>query len=300
MSESSRSQSELLRAIAAGEVELGNRARERSAAVEAAVQGSKRDREEEEEAAEAEDPYAAAVANAEEGDEGEVQPAPTPTKKRKKSKQGWVGADHQVWHVSGKKPPITCGGGEDMLVQINLSKEMLRPATDQDLVIYRKKKGGNKALSKDDLWVCRLSSGESSKPHQAMVLANAMHRTNLDSHVAHQHPKFLERLQEHIQTLAPADVLRGVKNFIADSTGPPTGPGTLFQYFARKDKITPKQIAVELRVIIWFIDAQIAFNQLDNPLFRQVLRSAGVDQPSSRTTIINTFLPSTCRVEIFQ
>ena len=73
--------------------------------------------------------------------------------------------------------------------------------------------------------------------------------------------------------------------------GPPTGPGTLFQYFARKDKITPKQIAVELRVIIWFIDAQIAFNQLDNPLFRQVLRSAGVDQPSSRTTIINTFLP---------
>lgn len=58
-----------------------------------------------------------------------------------------------------------------------------------------------------------------------------------------------------------------------------------------KAKLQPWQILLELWTILWIVDAQIAFTQLDNQLFKQVLRSAGVDNPSSRSTIVDTYLP---------
>lgn len=134
-----------------------------------------------------EDPYAGAIASKEEGNRiGDGEASPAKKKQRTKSLVGWCGngKDRQTWHVSGKQPPIRCGGGDNMRVQINLAEEILRPATDKEVKNFNGK--FNAAVSKGDLWVCRLRCGESTRMHKKMVKADVDHRTNLDSHVTHQ------------------------------------------------------------------------------------------------------------------
>ena len=54
-----------------------------------------------------------------------------------------------------------------------------------------------------------------------------------------------------------------------------------------------KLVNAEIAALLWWIDCQLPFDQFDNPLFQQFVRSikGNVDQLSSSTTIVRTLLP---------
>jgi hypothetical protein len=46
-----------------------------------------------------------------------------------------------------------------------------------------------------------------------------------------------------------------------------------------------------LLCLVWFLDANIAFSQFDNPLFRELIRSLNGRQFASSTTMVERVLP---------
>ena len=63
--------------------------------------------------------------------------------------------------------------------------------------------------------------------------------------------------------------------------------GDLSRLFGRKDGA---DLSAECAVLIWFLDAQIAFNQLDNELFREFVRTLK-GSIASRSTVVASLLP---------
>ncbi len=79
-----------------------------------------------------------------------------------------------------------------------------------------------------------------------------------------------------------------VKNFVK-GIGLPNG--TLDRYLKRVEKPNSKYL-METACFLWFLDAQIPFNQFDNPLFKQFLLEANVADFPSKTTFTLSLLPA--------
>ncbi len=110
-------------------------------------------------------------------------------------------------------------------------------------------------------WECLLHAQTSSKHEQFHKIGK--NSGNLMKHCEHVHSELLDGIERVIAETEASKAEAEVAEFVRKMRVP---IGDLSRLFGRKDSA---DLSAECAVLIWFLDAQIAFNQLDNELFRE-------------------------------
>jgi hypothetical protein len=109
---------------------------------------------------------------------------------------------------------------------------------------------------------------------------------NLMEHCSQYHEPVLEALERIIAETPKTEAKFACEQYIKNLP-PPPGSVSLVRMLG---KDTP-EMSNELLCLVWFLDANIAFAQFDNPLFHQLVRDLDVRQFPSSTTMVERVLP---------
>ncbi len=175
----------------------------------------------------------------------------------------------------------------DGRVRINLHKVILRQLTEDDLVLreYSSRVDSKGKKLTTNHWECRMWAKTASSDHPRFVSVGE-NTGNLKKHNDKYHEALLESLATTVSE-CPADEAKDTIARYLEGVAPPVG--TLDKLFSRK--AGPVQIAQETACLIWFLDAQIPFSQLDNEFFKAFVgKMAGM--VASSVTVVSSLLPA--------
>ena len=181
---------------------------------------------------------------------------------------------------------------EGGVVKINVGRQMLKPVMADDVSpggrLFGLKDHSSKDLSTEH-WECRVFS--TSPDHKRFILVGK-NTGNLQKHAQKDHEVHCDAIKRLIHDNPAQSALLMIEAYVA-SLSPEhlTGQTSLDRFFGR---LLQSNISAECAAVMWFIDAQIPWNQFNNPLFYQFCRTLSSDQVShlaGTTTIVETILP---------
>jgi hypothetical protein len=173
--------------------------------------------------------------------------------------------------------------GDGGVVKINLGKLIMRPVTGQE-VAGRKHMDGKKQPIDEKCYKCLLPRPDNPQ-HPTFIHVGA-NTGNITAHCKTYHAPVLEALARIIEETPKDEAKYRCEQFIASLPAPVPGGVANWLRGAGTDDVSN-----ELLCLIWFLDANIAFAQFDNPLFHQLVRDLGVRQFPSSTTMVERVLP---------
>lgn len=176
---------------------------------------------------------------------------------------------------------------EDGKVLINLHKAILRQLTEEDLLSkeYKNRVDSKGKTLTTSHWECRMWSKTASSDHPRFISVGE-NTGNLKKHNEKYHEVLLESLARTVAETPASEAKDSITRYI-EGVAPPIG--ALDKLFARK--AGPQQIAQETACLIWFLDAQIPFSQLDSEYFKAFM-GAMSSKVSSSVTIVGSLLPA--------
>ena len=214
-------------------------------------------------------------------DEGDVlADTRTPKSKKRKArtpKLGQNAKDADLFVVDEKGDRYSAANGG--FVKINLAKALLRPANVEE--IGTRLGGKQPGLVTANHWKCLVPFA--GPDHQVYVLVGP-NTGNIAKHVRQHHDPQLAAVRRLIEE-TPKEEAKFVIDQFVNSLKAPTGG--LDRFFGRNND----EISVETMVLIWILDANIAFLQLDNPLFKKMMEKLGGREFPSSTTMVEAILP---------
>jgi hypothetical protein len=174
-------------------------------------------------------------------------------------------------------------------VQINIAKFVLKKLTATRIAELEKKglkaKEGSKLT--EEFYECMLFSSTSNTKHGRFVKVGE-NTGNLMKHCDRFHEGVLAGIERLVKETPPDEAADAITRWVSNIR-PPIAPMSRF-ITRRPDAM----LDAEVSALIWFLDAQIAFNQFDNPLFRDFVDRSGAKFGSS-DTIVESLLPMVYR-----
>lgn len=214
---------------------------------------------------------------------GELAPVPSKVKVTRKPRAFRTGVDPKdadlfVVDSFGKRLPASDG-----VVKINLARLILRPVTDEEIESKRFFAGFGikRALVDSGCFRCCLRGDGPDHPEFERIGLNT---GNLMKHAAKHHQPMLDALATLISETPAAQAVVSCELLITNAP-PPMG---ILDRFVSRDN---KAIRSETLCLVWFLDANIAFSQFDNPLFRKLIEMLGGRAFPSSTTMVESILP---------
>ena len=208
---------------------------------------------------------------------------PDPAKERK-PKKFHKGTDRKNKDVEVEDPYGRIYEAADGVVKINLGKLIMRPVTAEEIAAKRFY-DGNRNLIDNECWRCHFTRSERGEAHDEFSHIGP-NTGNLMQHCIRHHKKTLEGLERLIRE-KPKDEAKFACEQYIQNMQPPSGQPSLDRFFGKD----PKEASNELLVLVWFLDANISFNQFDNELFKQLIRDLQGRSFSSSTTMVEKVLP---------
>lgn len=204
----------------------------------------------------------------------------TPTRKRKLFKTGTnsKNTDLEVVDTYGAQYKTADGA-----VKINLAKLILRPVTEAEIEAKKHLDGKGKLIGAG-CWRCLLPRLQSPSHHEFVRIGQ--NTGNLMQHCQQYHEPVLDGLERIIAETPKTEAKFACEQYIKNIP-PPSGAGSLTRMLGKDSS----QISNELLCLVWFLDANIAFAQFDNPLFHQLIRDLGGRQFPSSSTVVERVLP---------
>lgn len=172
-------------------------------------------------------------------------------------------------------------------VKINLAKFILVRLNADDCSAYlqRNIRDHNGRALTINHFRCVLHQKAGRKDHEEFLLA-AGSEGNLSRHASAFHTEALEGMARVISEHPKEEAIDHIQRFLQGYT---PKSSDIRRMLKRMEK-APSQVEHETSMLLWFLDARIAFDQFDNPLFKQALKVAELEMASS-TTIVNSVLP---------
>lgn len=192
------------------------------------------------------------------------------------------GEDRLVFDSKGKTLVA-----KDGLIIVNLGKFILRKIS-QDSLLALNKAGVLDSDSNpldETHRVCLLHNPQNPK-HDRFVKVGK-NTGNIRKHCERNHATTLAALERLVGETPQKETEDAITQFLLKQSSA-TGK-TLNRFWGRD--ITTTALSQEVSVLIWFLDAQIPFSQLDNHLFRKMLQTFGPVDLASSSTIVETILP---------
>jgi hypothetical protein len=222
---------------------------------------------------------ARADADEEEEEAGSGGLAP-PSRRRKLFRLGTNPKNKDLEVVDPYGVKLTASDGT---VKINLAKLIMRPVTEDEIAGKRFVDGKGKLID-DSCWRCRLPRYQPTA-HPEFVRIGAS-TGNLMTHCEQYHAPVLEGLQRIIAETPKVEAKFACEEYITNTPLPPAA-GSLNRMLGMK----PGEVSNELLCLVWFLDANIAFSQFDNPLFHELVRALRGRQFASSATQVEKVLP---------
>ena len=175
----------------------------------------------------------------------------------------------------------------DGVVKVNMAKYIMRPVTEEDL------EGRLKGMMQDgkklttEYYECVLWTSVASSSHKRFKKVGA-NTGNLMKHCKSHHQPVLDGIVRLIEESSSKDVNDKIKEFVKGAKAP---VAKMDRFFNRREDA---EINKELLALLFFLDGNIPFTQLDNEYFRQLLWDSNVKLASSQT-IVNSLLPGIYR-----
>jgi hypothetical protein len=199
--------------------------------------------------------------------------------------------DNVIVDAYGKRIPTKSG-----FVTINLGKFLLRALTQEELdsaLSKKRDKKGNTLTTSH--YICRLHAHVAETSHPQFVLIGK-DTGNIMKHCDRFHQRILEALERLIAEKDAKDATATIHEYLDGLKAPGR---TLDALVSRRTDLA--SISLETACLIWFLDAQIAFDQFDNHLFRDIIsRFAGNAKVSSSDTILRSVFPAVYKYSIDQ
>jgi hypothetical protein len=175
----------------------------------------------------------------------------------------------------------------DGVVKVNVAKYIMRPVTADDLAGRLKgERVGGKPLT-TDFFECVLWNTIASSGHKRFKKVGS-NTGNLMKHCDAHHQPVLDGIYRLIEECSSKEVHEKIKEYVSGARAP---SGRLDRFFNRKQNA---QISQESLVLLFFLDANIPFTQIDNEYFRELMRSANIKVAKSET-IVESLLPAVYR-----
>lgn len=192
------------------------------------------------------------------------------------------GEDKLVFDSKGKSLKA-----KDGIVVVNLGKFILRKISANSLMALNKAGVLDSAGNPLDEThrVCLLHNPQNLK-HDRFVKVGK-NTGNIMKHCERNHESILAALERLVAETSQKETEDAITQFLLKQSSA-TGK-TLDRFWGRD--VTHSVLSQEVSVLIWFLDAQIPFSQLDNKLFRTMLETFGPVDLASSSTIVQTILP---------
>lgn len=174
-------------------------------------------------------------------------------------------------------------------MKVNMAKFILFRLTDERIEeLKREKVKTDVELKAGDFWECRLFASTGSTKHPRFVKVGD-NTANLMRHCKTHHEHVLTGIERLIAELPRGEAEVTIPEFIAKQRAP---IGSLARLWGRQ--ADSQQLSRECRLLLWFLDAQIPFNNIDHDLFHAFLRSVNVQKSEfgSAKTVVGSLLPA--------
>jgi hypothetical protein len=168
---------------------------------------------------------------------------------------------------------------EDGSVKINLSKFILRKLEEEELTDMQKK---TKIKLTTDYYICTLHTAVSDNKHPQFVSIGES-TGNLSRHSKRFHQPLLDGMAALLLRTQSKHATTQLQGYVQQQKIP---SGRIDRFLRRNKKF---DLNIESKTLIWFLDAQIPFNQLDNSLFRSLMDELEATI-GCNVTIVDTFL----------
>jgi len=134
-----------------------------------------------------------------------------------------------------------------------------------------------------DYYQCLLFTNVANDRSHSRFIKTGPNTGNLMRHCKSFHKKSLDGIRELISKSPKESVKDVVEQYILKQRIP---NGSLDVLIARKKNAN---IRLECALFIWMLDAQIPFDNFDNPLFKDVIRGIG-EKVASTSTVVASYL----------
>jgi hypothetical protein len=175
----------------------------------------------------------------------------------------------------------------DGTIKINLAKFMLVQLTEvriKELGKGYKDSDGNVLTTKH--YECQLHLS-SLHAHPQFVLVGA-NTGNLKRHAKTHHSAVMDAIVRLVEEMPKDDAADVINQYIVDTQL----PQPKMTRFFKQVSADLGSVLVETRALLWFLDAQVAFVQFDNPLFKSFVQSFRSKELPSSSTMTAAILPS--------
>jgi hypothetical protein len=174
---------------------------------------------------------------------------------------------------------------KDGAIKINLAKFLMRHLTAAMLETptYKGLADHKGRLLTTNHYECRLHDHNGHKHRFFQVNANT---GNLMKHCRSAHAEMLTAIERLVAEVPSSDAPREIVKFVANVKAP---SGSIRAFFNRQ-VVDDKQLCDEALIFMFWLDANLPFDQLDNEYFREHLRSNHLTMAKSET-LVATYLP---------
>jgi hypothetical protein len=164
---------------------------------------------------------------------------------------------------------------ENGYIKINISKFILIPVTNDNIIKLQKLTPTKINLNH---YYCTLHTYIANNKHPQFISIGP-NTGNLMKHVEQYHAELITGIKSALKTTKKEVAIDQIQEYIAKQKIPSS---QLTKYFSRNQKF---DLQMECKYLIWFLDANIPFNQFDNPLFQDVCLASNVKLGGSKTII---------------
>jgi len=175
----------------------------------------------------------------------------------------------------------------DGSIKINLAKFILREITVEDLEEKEYKNARDSQGAKLEAsvhWECMLHSNVSvgGRKHTRFVRVGSNSVGNLMKHCRSSHQHVLDSAMRIVLELPASEAKTAIVEHIRKQCAPKAG---MEKFVTRK--AGPDQLSIEALFLIWYLDGQIPFSQLDNEFFREIVVKLNLNMGSSETIVLS-------------
>jgi hypothetical protein len=229
-------------------------------------------------------------------DEGSLQSPPRTVQKEasppvaRRVKQFKTGIDKKNKDLFVENPKGKMYNASDGVIKINLAKIIMRPVTEEEVAARKYYDGRNKLIDMA-CYRCllpRSSNTKNADQHHPQFLHVGKYSGNITTHCNQYHDAVLQALARIIEETPKEEAKYKCEQYIAQLAAPVAFGGI----DAWAKGASDGDVSNELLCLIWFLDANIAFVQFDNPFFRQLIKSLGKRTFPSSTTMVEKWLPA--------
>ncbi len=218
----------------------------------------------------------------------QVEEASPPAVRR--VKQYKTGIDKKNKDLFVETPKGRMYTASDGVIKINLAKIIMRLVTEEEVAARKFYDGRNKLIDME-CYRCllpRSSNPKNADQHHPVFLHVGKYSGNITTHCKQYHDAVLQALARIIEETPKEEAKYKCEQYIAQLAAPVAFGGIDAWVKGASDG----DVSNELLCLIWFLDANIAFVQFDNPFFRQLIKSLGGRTFPSSTTMVEKWLPA--------